>query len=110
LAAALIFFDAAFARGGDGHWRNPMELISKLSENRRTPRSVHRLSLYAGLALMLMWFAYASFLIITNLEFPDADETMDLVGVALVMFGLGWAAVRLGALLIGRIHRRIVSG
>jgi len=86
-----------------------MGLIFKLSENDRTPKSVHRLSVYAGVALMLMWFAYACFLIVTNLELPDADETIDLVGVALVMFGIGWAGMRLGAPFVARIHRRIVS-
>jgi hypothetical protein len=86
-----------------------MGFIRKLSEIRRTPKSVHQLSLYAGLALMLVWFAYACLLIVTN-ELPDTDEMMDLVGVALVMFGIGWTAIRLGAFFIARIHRRIVSG
>ncbi len=57
-----------------------------------------------------MWFASAFFLIVTNLELPDAAEASDLLGVALVMFGIGWAAMRLRAFFVARIHRRIVSG
>jgi uncharacterized membrane protein len=87
-----------------------MGLIHRSHENRRAPKSVQQLSLYAGLALMLVWFLYAAFLIITNLELPDASEAIDLLGVALVMFGLGWVAMWIGAFFIGRIHHRIVSG
>jgi hypothetical protein len=91
-------------------WSNFMEVIFKQGDRLRSSKSVHRLSLYTGLALMLVWFAYASFLIITNLELPDAAEASDLLGVALVMFGIGWAAMRLGAFFVARIHHRIVSG
>ena len=73
-------------------------------------RSLHRPSLYGGLALLILWFAYAIFLIASSLELPDGGEALSLLAVGGVMFALGWAAVRIGAHLMNRLHRRIVSG
>jgi hypothetical protein len=75
-----------------------------------TSRSLHRPSLYGGLALMLLWFGYAIFLIASSLELPDGGEMANLLAVAVVMFAIGWSAVRVGSNLMNRVHRRIVSG
>ena len=72
--------------------------------------SLHRPSLYGGLTLMALWFVYAIFLIVSSFELPDGAETMSLLGVAAVMFVLGWAATRITAYLLNRLHSRFVSG
>jgi len=78
-------------------------------ESLRAPKSIHKLSLYGGLAVMLAWFAYAIYLIVTSFELPDSGDTPDIAGVAVVMFLLGWAAVRIGHYAVRRLHGRIVS-
>jgi hypothetical protein len=69
----------------------------------------HRPSLYGGLALMLLWFAYAIFLIVSSFDLPDGGEAMSLLAVAAVMFALGWSAVFVTTHLMNRLYRRIVS-
>jgi prolipoprotein diacylglyceryltransferase len=88
-----------------GHTFNQRE-----NESLRAPKSVHKLSLYGGLAVLLAWFAYAFYLIVMSFELPDSGEMLDIAGVAVVMFLLGWAAVRIGHYALRRLHGRIVSG
>ena len=80
-------------------------------ENTHSPlaRLGHRPSLFGGLALMLLWCAYAIFLIISSFDLPDGGEAMSLLAVAAVMFVLGWTAVFVATHLMSRLYRRIVS-
>jgi hypothetical protein len=71
--------------------------------------SVPKISLFGGLTLMLAWCGYVIYLIVTNFELPDGGEAISVAGVALVMFGLGWALVRIAAYLLAELHRRIIS-
>jgi hypothetical protein len=84
--------------------------LSRENDHVETSRSLHRPSLYGGLALMALWFAYAIFLILSSFELPDGGEALSLLAVGGVMFALGWAAVRIGSHLMNRLHRCIVSG
>jgi hypothetical protein len=73
------------------------------------PRMIPKLSICTGFALMLFWMGYVMYLMVTTLELPDGGEILDVAGVALVMFGLGWATVRLGSYSLTRVHRRVFS-
>ncbi|HLX37795.1 MAG TPA: hypothetical protein VKR29_08335 [Candidatus Binataceae bacterium] len=58
---------------------------------------------------MLLWFVYALFLIVSSFDIPDGGEALSLLGVAAVMFVLGWSAVFVATHLMNRLYRRIVS-
>jgi hypothetical protein len=79
------------------------------NESLRAPKSVHKLSVYGGLAVLIAWFVYAIYLIVTSFELPVTGDMLDITGVAVVMFLLGWAAVRIGHNAVRRLRGRIVS-
>jgi multisubunit Na+/H+ antiporter MnhG subunit len=76
----------------------------------RATNSVHKFSLYGGLGLMLAWFAYAIYLVVTSFVLPDSGDALDIVGVAVFMFIVGWTATHLAHRATRRIHARIFTG
>jgi hypothetical protein len=86
-----------------------MENVSNSKISILERASVPKISLCGGLTLMLAWCGYVIYLIVTSFELPDRGEAISVAGVALVMFGLGWALVRIAVYLLAGLHRRITS-
>ena len=75
----------------------------------RSAGSVHKFSLYGGLGLMLIWFVYITYLVVTSFELPDGGDALNIMGVALFMFVAGWTAARLAHYATRRLHARIFT-
>ena len=73
----------------------------------RAPNSVHKFSLYGAFGLMLAWFAYVIYLVVTSFVLPDGGDALNIVGVAIFMFVVGWTAVQLAHRATRRLHARI---
>ena len=79
------------------------------TKEKRAGYLAFRLSIYGGLAVMVIWFCYVAFLVLSNGELPDADELLSCVGVSMVLFALGWLAVRIVLQLLARTYRHLSS-
>jgi hypothetical protein len=72
--------------------------------------SAHRMSVFGGLAAALTWLCYVIYLIVLSAELPDSDETLSVLGVTIVLFALGWLAMRMALYFLARVDRRFLSG
>ncbi len=89
-------------------------LQSRVEQNPETSnlhsKLIGKFSLYSGFGLMLAFIGYVIYLMVTSFELPDGGEMLDLTAVALVMFGLGWAAARIVLHLINRLRLLMFAG
>ena len=83
--------------------------MTNFEEKSRAPFFAHRMSFIGGLAVIVAWLCYVIYLIVTSAELPDSDEALSVLGVTIVLFALGWLAVRITHHFATRIHRRVLA-
>jgi hypothetical protein len=80
----------------------------KIIELLKAPKWIRRLGRYVGLILSLGWLGYVAHVCVSSrLGWPDRDDQLDIAFVAIVLFVVGWAFVRLGFRALDRMHSAI---